>query len=185
MSALRYICLIAVMAACCGTLYAQPEFDLSYDNGSTITTANPIADGGVIDLGDNPDKNTQTITLRLENSGSTALTLSGTPTYLVPSGAQQVNYTIQQPGSGTIAGTSFIDLTVDVTPNDKGNWQLVITIPNDDSDESNYTITLKGSAGKKKDEKCSTQEGSKGGMLLLFGLLSAALVGLRLHRSRA
>ena len=187
MIAVRNLCLVALVALCCGALYAQPELDVSYEVAATITTPTAIADGGTIDLGDNPSKAQQTVTLRLENTGTSVLTLTGTsPNFLVPSGAQQVNYTVQQPGSGTINNGSFVDLNVFVTPNDAGGWQLLITIPNDDSNEGNYTITLKGTAGKKKkDESCSTQEGSKGGMLLLFGLLSAALVGLRLHRSRA
>ena len=181
MLAIRNVGLFVLVAVFCGALYAQPEIDVEYPVGT------PLPSGSNIDLGDNPDRNTQTVTIRIANSGTTDLTLTGgTGNFVQASGAVQVNYTIQQPATGVITAGNGINLNIDVTPNADGGWQLSITIPNDDSDEGVYSFLIKGTSGKKKkDEDCSTGEGSGYSLLMLLAILSASLATLRMYRSRA
>jgi len=75
---------------------------------------------------------------------------------------------------------------MDITPNAAGNWSVWLNVYSDDPDTAIYAIKFVGSAGKeKKDEKCSTSEGSGLSFMALLGAISVLAIGFRLRSARA
>ncbi len=127
---------------------ATPEIDIQ---GNSIS----IPDNDTSPIGsDNTDfgdadiyggANTHSFTIN--NSGSGALTLTGSP-YVQISGAHASDFSLdvdQQPTSGTLAaqgGTETFEITFD--PSTTGLRQATVTISSNDGDESPYTFSIQG-----------------------------------------
>ncbi len=86
------------------------------------------------------------VTFTIENIGTAALTLSGTPIVTI-SGTNASDFTISQTGlSSSIAAASSATFTVAFSPATSGSKSAVISISSNDSDEGTYTINLTGTA---------------------------------------
>lgn len=172
-----FVCLLLIAGA---ALSAQPEISLEYPVGTVVNHT------GSVNLGDNPDRNPHNLTVRIRNLGSTDLTLdtSTTERPVELTGASGVNWIRTQPAASVVSAGSFIDFTMTLTPNAKGNWSVLMSVYSDDPTNNPYQISFRGSAGKEdEDDDCSTGEGS-GGWLILLAALSAAVVGTRLRAAR-
>ncbi|OJJ14963.1 hypothetical protein BKI52_41150 [marine bacterium AO1-C] len=115
----------------------EPEIDVS--QGTSIVSGGDF-DFGTVDVGNNSGN----ITFTINNTGDAALTLTDSPNYVSIGGTNPGDFTIGQPTIGTIAGGSSTTFTVNFAPGGVGAREATITIPNSDSDEGLYTITLKG-----------------------------------------
>lgn len=171
--------MLAVLFACAGALYAQPEIDVQMNAAS-------IADGGSVNIGNKTGKGVQNLTFTILNTGTTDLNLTG-PAPVVCTSPKQLDYLLTQPAGLVVAASSSITFTLAVDPNGDGKYSVVVTINNDDSDEAVYNFTVRGNTGteKKDDDDCSTNAGSGPGMLVLVGLLSVVVLGARLRRNAA
>ncbi len=124
------------------TAVAEPEIELkqgtteitsgsytyTYDSIQTSTTSSPV-------------------TFTIRNRGSADLTLSGTPPdYVVVSGTDASQFTVVQPGSGTIAASYDATFTVTFAPTSTGLKTADITITNNDTNEGTFTFSVAGTA---------------------------------------
>ncbi|MCB0170160.1 MAG: choice-of-anchor D domain-containing protein, partial [Anaerolineae bacterium] len=90
--------------------------------------------------------NSETVvhTFTIENSGNSALTLTGTPDKVTLSGVNAEDFTVTgQPDSPINGGgTTTFEITFD--PSVTGARTATVTIPNDDSDEAPYSFAIQG-----------------------------------------
>ena len=126
-------------------LLAAPEIDVQ-GNGTEIVSGdtNP-------DTVDDTDFGTEEVnvgtvshTFTIYNYGIDALTLTGDPLVVViggPCGRFHGHRAADQPGWQPVRSTTF---TVQFAPSATGTRSAVITILNDDSDESTYTFSIQG-----------------------------------------
>jgi hypothetical protein len=108
--------------------------------------ATNVALSGSVDFGNSVviGVTTAPITFTIENTGTSSLTLSGTPK-VVLSGTDQADFSIVQSGvSGTISKAGSNTFTITFTPSSAGAKTASITIANNDSDEGTYIINLTG-----------------------------------------
>lgn len=119
--------------------YSYPEIDVqrpastSIADGDTDSVAGTVA--GVL----------TTLTYTIENLGEEDLVLGGTPVTI----SGQTNCTAVLNGgqpSSPIAPSGTETFSVDVTPTAAGAWEFELDIASDDPDESNYDITVSGTA---------------------------------------
>ncbi|WED67032.1 Ig-like domain-containing protein [Synoicihabitans lomoniglobus] len=83
-------------------------------------------------------------TFTITNSGSGALTLSGTPKVVV-SGTHSADFTVtSQPTSPVASGGGTTTFTVQFDPSDSGSRTATLSIANDDSDENPFNFSIKG-----------------------------------------
>ncbi|MCB9934608.1 MAG: hypothetical protein H6840_02865 [Planctomycetes bacterium] len=178
----KFLIWFGVMALFCGVLAAQQDIIVQYPVGTTV------AHGSSIDLGDHPDKAPYNLTIRIQNIGTgtnLVLDTSATNRPCDGGGAVQCNWFITQPATTTLAPSASVDFTMDITPNAKGKWEVWLDVYSDDPDTPKYSVRFFGTAGKeKKDEKCSTAEGSGLSLLALLGVVCALAAGVRLRGSR-
>lgn len=106
------------------------------DGDSGATTAD-WTDFGNVTIGNNL---VRTFTIR--NTGTGPLTLTDNPNYVVLTGSPY--FTIISQPSGTIAAGGTTTFQVRFTPSATGNAVAIISIANDDSDESIYDFTIVG-----------------------------------------
>jgi hypothetical protein len=171
--------------SCCvlfaGALSAQADIDIEYPVG------NSLANNATIDYGNTDNGEAILLTIRIENAGSSTLTMGATPVVGSNYESVQVNITgTPLPGATINAGAS-VDITVDINPDKNSDWSFRITFNSDSPGETAFVIKLKGTEGepKKEEEDCSTNGGSGLSLLMLMGLLSAGLVAVRLRAARA
>ena len=120
--------------------YAATEINLKANNQN-------IASGDTLDLGNVVQQgSSQEFTFTIENMGGGLLNLSGTPVVAL-SGTHASRFTVTQDSIassiGEGANTTF---TVRFNANDLGNRNTMLSIVNNDADESVYTIQLKATA---------------------------------------
>lgn len=173
---------LALLVLCSGSLAAQQDISVEYPIGTVRTT------GATVNFGDDPSGDPIILTIRIANVGSTNLTLdtslSNRPCNCT--NATRCDWFVTQPTTTLLTPTSSVDFQLEIDPNEKGGWEVLLRVYSDDADENPFTLRFKGSNGKaKKEEDCSTSESSSFGLLALLGAISAGLVGLRLRGSRA
>jgi hypothetical protein len=121
---------------------AAPEINIK--QGTTY-----IASGDTYNFG-NVQNSTSSgpITFTIENTGDYALNLTGSPSKIILSGADASQFSINETStSATVPATGGITtFTVTFNPTSPGTKSATITIPNDDANESSYTINLTGTA---------------------------------------
>jgi len=89
---------------------------------------------------------TVTRTFTIENLGSTALSLTGSP-YVTITGPHASMFTVTaQPSSGSIAGGASLTFDVTFNPSSPGAKNATIVIANNDSDENPYNFNISGNA---------------------------------------
>lgn len=130
-----------------GTLVALVEMNVK-GNGQSIpdNSIYPLGTNhtafGVATVGGTPVVRTFTI----ENLGSTALNLTGTP-YVTVTGPHASLFTvIAQPFSNAISGGASLTFDVEFNPNTPGAKNATIVIANSDSDENPYNYNISGTA---------------------------------------
>lgn len=85
-------------------------------------------------------------TFTIENIGSTALNLTGTP-YVTVTGPHASLFTvIAQPASNAISGGASLTFDVEFDPNSPGAKNATIVIANSDTDENPYNFNISGTA---------------------------------------
>jgi len=117
----------------------QPEINVKW--GSV-----DITDGDTQGLGNVDQEWPLQFDFTIENTGAVTLNLTDNPKVALSGGSR---YTvISQPASSIGPGGSA-DFTIELDPGDTaGNPSVVVTIKNDDPDESSYDFTLSAAAGK-------------------------------------
>ncbi|MGB0798880.1 MAG: choice-of-anchor D domain-containing protein, partial [Planktomarina sp.] len=105
-------------------------------DGTTTTSATNDTDFGQVSAASGTITKTFTIT----NSGTGPLTL-GTPTF---SGPDAFWFTVGTPPTSPVAPSGTTSFTVIWDPSDSGTDNAVISIPNNDADESPFTFALSG-----------------------------------------
>lgn len=130
-----------------GTLVASVDMNVK-GNGQSIpdNSIYPIGTNwtafGVATVG----VTTVTRTFTIENLGSTALSLTGTP-FVTVTGPHASMFTVTvQPSTGTISGSSSVTFDVTFNPTAPGAKNATIVIANNDSDENPYNFNISGTA---------------------------------------
>ncbi len=85
-------------------------------------------------------------TFTIENLGSTALNLTGTPLVTVTGPHASLFTVIAQPSSNTISGGASLTFDVEFNPNSPGAKNATIVIANSDTDENPYNFNISGTA---------------------------------------
>jgi hypothetical protein len=172
---------LAVVLLCGSALAAQANIDIQYPVGTSLTT------GTTINYGDTDNGDAILLTIRIMNSGSSNLTMGTTPVNGSGYSNVQVNITNTPLPNAVIAAGNFQDITVDIDPDKNSDWKFSITFSSDSPGETTFVVKLKGTEGKPKDEEedCTTNQGSSPSWLALMGVLSAAVLAVRLRRARA
>jgi hypothetical protein len=81
------------------------------------------------------------ITFSIENKGSQNLTLTGNPNVAI-SGANSTEFIVTQPANSIIPSGNNSTFTIVFSPKTTGSKNAVLTISNNDADESSYTLNL-------------------------------------------
>jgi hypothetical protein len=104
-----------------------------------------IASGGTFDFGSlSINGATNVLTFTIENTGNQNLTLTDNP-YVMVSGANASDFVVTtQPVSNIITAGSNVTFVLTFDPSATGNRSATLTIPNSDSDEGLYTVSLTG-----------------------------------------
>lgn len=130
-----------------GTLVALVDINVK-GNGQSIPDNSIYPQGtnhtafGVATVG----VTTVTRTFTIENLGSTALDLTGTP-YVTIIGPHAAMFTVSvQPSTGTIAGGSFLTFDITFNPNSPGAKNATVIIANSDVGEDPYNFNISGNA---------------------------------------
>lgn len=108
--------------------YVAPAREINIKiNGSDVLT------GGSFFMG-----NSSTATITIENTGSNTLTVTNG----VISGANGSEFTTNIPNNTGISGTTSQNFNLNFLPTGNGTRVAILTVNNDDSDESVYTINI-------------------------------------------
>jgi hypothetical protein len=166
-------------------MVTPPEMDVTRG-------ANPVADGGTDTLPTQQIGNIS-VTYTITNSGGSALSV-GTA---IVSGETNCAVAISAQPSSIVAVAGMSTLELVVTPAAAGAYSFAVSIPNNDSNEDPYDISVNGNVtappnnnddgdgGDDDEGGCSTSDSGQDGLLALLALLGSAAVATRLFRSRA
>ncbi len=132
-------------AANAKTIIGTPEIQLEYPIASNAACGFTLPFGNVVVNASN------SLTVRIRNTGSADLTLSPLPTI---GGADPSQFSITTPPSSPIAAGGFSDMVVQFLPTSTGAKTASILIDNNDSDENPCSISLTGT-GILANDNCS------------------------------
>lgn len=121
-----------------------PEIDVRGNNVSILTGDVTPATADWTDFG-SAETTAGTITrvFTIKNTGSGALTLSGTPLVDV-TGGQAAEFTVSVDPASSVAAAGNTTFTVVFDPSAAGARNAILTIANDDASEGTYTFNIKG-----------------------------------------
>ncbi|WP_168710286.1 choice-of-anchor D domain-containing protein [Flavobacterium sangjuense] len=111
----------------------------SIPNGNSATSTTDYTDFGPVTSGVS-----YTRTFTIQNTGGATLNITGAITF---SGTNSANFSASVPTSTAIAAGASATFVVTVTPSSTGLRTVIISIPNDDSNENPYTFTLTALSG--------------------------------------
>lgn len=80
----------------------------------------------------------------IENTGNTALTLSGSSPYITISGANASDFSITTIPSNSIAASGTTTFGITFNPSATGTRNAIVIISSNDEDEAEYTFAIKG-----------------------------------------
>ncbi len=105
----------------------------------------PVADNsGSHNFGIKPLNSNTDVTFTIENLGSAALDLTGTPDKVVITGTDAGQFSVETDATSTVDTLGSTTFTVRFTPTTTGDKTAVISIANDDPDENPYNFTITG-----------------------------------------
>jgi hypothetical protein len=125
--------------------YSAPEINLKGNNQSIAsgTTSAVLTNftnfGSVV-----ASSGTNIRRFVIQNTGSAALTLSGSSPYVTLSGTNASSFAVTTAPSASIAANDTTYFVVTFTPTAEGMKTATVTINNNDSDEGTYTFAIKG-----------------------------------------
>ena len=146
-----------------------------------------MASGATLDLGEHFNKEPYDLIIRIQNVGSTDLTLdTSMPNYPCEISAEsQVNCTLNQPTGAVIPAGTYLEFNLTMKPTANATWSAQITVHSDDPDESSYTVTFTGVSTQKSsssDESCSTAEGPANSTATMLATIALLALTIRLRR---
>lgn len=116
-----------------------PEIDVQQPVGTSLANGSRVDFGGVI-VGSAAD-----LTFTLANSGTAALTLTGSPDKVAVAGADANLFTVTTtPASPVVAGGATV-FTVRFAPTSVGMMSATLTIASNDGERDPFTLTLEAS----------------------------------------
>jgi hypothetical protein len=123
--------------------YITPDIDLSGNShaivsGDTTPSTTDGTDFGTILVNTGVNKQ-----FRIQNSGDSQLTLSGSPLVAI-SGTDAASFSLSAPPAATIAASGSSDFTLRFQPTSAGLKTAVVTISSNDPDEGTYTFSIQG-----------------------------------------
>ena len=126
-----------------------PEIDVrgnkvSIANGDTTPTMADHTDFGSLDIAGG----TLVRTFTISNTGTAALTLSGSPLVAV-SGTNAGDFTVTTQPAGSVAASGSTTFQITFDPSAVGVRTATVTIANNDSDEGSYTFAVQGRGGER------------------------------------
>jgi hypothetical protein len=131
-----------------GTLVALVDINVR-GNGQTIPDNSIYPQGtnhtafGIATVG----VTTVVRTFTIENTGSTALTLTNAPNYVTVTGPHASMFTLTaQPSSNTIAGGASLTFIITFNPTSPGAKNATVIIASTDPDENPYNFNISGTA---------------------------------------
>lgn len=83
-------------------------------------------------------------TFTIQNTGGTALNLTGSPSLIAVSGAHAGDFTVTSPPTSPLAASGSTTFQITFDPSATGLRTATISIANDDSDENPYTFAIQG-----------------------------------------
>ncbi|HNF48545.1 MAG TPA: lamin tail domain-containing protein [Chitinophagales bacterium] len=113
-----------------------PEINLQQPAGSD-SACGMTYNFGTQTIGTNTD-----VTVRIQNTGTFQLTISGTPI----TGTNASEFSVFTAPTSPVAASSYTDMTIRFSPGTPGIRTAVLTINSDDADESACIINLTGNA---------------------------------------
>jgi len=128
----------------------SPEINLQENNTNYASNSN--FDFGAITQGSNSIR-----TFTIQNLGTAALNLTGTPIVSV-TGTDAAMFAITQPTANSIANGANTTFAITFNPSSIGAKTASITITNNDSDESSYVINLTGTSNTPLTPEINIQE---------------------------
>jgi len=123
-----------------------PEINVVGNNSQSISSGDNTPrfyDGtnfGTLDYA----SGTRTRTFTIQNTGTAALTISGTTPYVTITGADASEFSVTTPPSSSVAASGSTTFIVTFNPSSVGTKTATITIGNNDSDEGIYTYFIQG-----------------------------------------
>lgn len=174
-----FAAVVAVAGLFGNSLTAQADIDIEVPVGTSITNGQKVKDGK------SSNGDIINYTVRITNAGISDLDLVAPVVQGGGYESVQVNMT-GVPVAQTLTPTSFVEFDISIDPDKDSDWSFVVTITSNDPTDPTFTFKMEGTQGKpKKDEDCSTSEGSGTSLLVLLSILSAGIVATRLRASRA
>jgi len=141
----------------------QPEINVKWG-------AIDITDGDSENLGNVDQEWPVEFEFTIENTGAGTLHLTDSPQVALSGG---IRYTVIAQPPATIAPGGSAEFTIELDPgNLSGNPSIVVTIENDDPDESSYEFTLSAAAGKYQGTK-TLDSGNDVGQYSCIGVFDA------------
>jgi MYXO-CTERM domain-containing protein len=163
-----------------------PEMDLTRNSVDVLTGSDD--DVGNLEAGQSLD-----LTYVIENNGTAALNLTGSPVIGISGTTNCTALISQQPATNSISPSTSESFVVEVTPSGAGAFNLTLIIANNDSNEDPYVWTVSGvgetsksggsGGGDEDDESCTSSDDSS--RVFMFAVALTALLALyRLRRRR-
>ena len=119
----------------------SPEIDVQ-QNGVSLVSGTGSKGFGNAGIGLSKD-----FAFTIKNTGTGALSLSGTP-FVALSGTDAASFSVKtQPASATVAAGGTGSFTLSFTPTSAGSKTATVTIKNNDADEGTYAFTVTGTSG--------------------------------------
>ncbi|MBV1889228.1 MAG: choice-of-anchor D domain-containing protein, partial [Proteobacteria bacterium] len=127
------------------TTVSGPEINIqglavNITDGDTTPSVTDNTDFGSVDtaIGTNPN------TFTIQNTGTSALTLTGASPYVVVSGTHAADFTITANPTTPIATSGSTTFTITFNPSADGLRTAALSIANDDTDENPYNFNIQG-----------------------------------------
>lgn len=176
----HFVSVAAVLCLCSTALAAQQDIDIQMPIGTSLTH------GQTVNHGKTSNGDIINYVVRIENVGNADLTLIAPVVDGSSYKSVQVSFT-SVPAPQVITAGNWLDFNMQINPDKDSDWSFNMIITSNDPTDPAFSVKIKGTEGKPKkdDEGCSTSESSGTGLLVLLGVLCAAVAAARLRNSRA
>ncbi|MFV2001721.1 MAG: Ig-like domain-containing protein [Paracoccaceae bacterium] len=148
-----------------------PEIDISSSEGGAIV------DGGTDAHGVETAGVAKTVTYTVDNTGTSLLTIGGTPTVSILSNVNSP-VTVGVPGSLSLAPGATTTFTITYTPTAAGPFSFDIDVASNDADEGNYDIEVSGTGNLAPTVVLTGPAGAQAGPFTVTATFSEPISGL-------